>query len=344
MKPSQSHFYFSETAIFAQVHVPYNRLIDIKEKINFNQFNLIICQKLNILTGVKYSATKWSPLLLFKCVWLGIYFDYSDAELEYQLKNRIDFKEFLDLGLKDPVPDEKTIWKFREDLRKKNADKDLFNCFKDQLKLHGFSFDGDHILDGTLIEAEGRCTSHETDEKIKEGNPPESRKNNPNSMAQTDMEASWKTKGKKSFFGYLALILAVKKYKFITSYCVDSAHVDERKNVLELVKEIYSEFKILSDKGFVGEALKQAMKEKGFDFVAMQKEYLFSDDLFEVLTTNYKISQERARVEHIFANMRQIFGFGKLRSIGLTANTFTIGMKCMIHNMLRFVSIENGRV
>lgn len=341
MKPSQSHFFFSETAIFAQVHVPYNRLNEIKDKIDFEQFNAILCQKLGIIPGVKQSATKWSPLLLFKCVWLGIFFDYSDAELEYQMKNRIDFKEFLEFGLKDPVPDEKTIWKFREDLRKENADKDLFNSFNDQLKLHGFSFDGDQIVDGTIVEAEGRCTSPKTDELIKEGNPPESRKNNHNSMAQTDLAASWKSKGEKSFFGYLALIMALKKYKFITSYHVDSAHVDERKNVLELVKNMYAQFKILADKGFVGEALRKAMKERGFDFVAMQKEYLFSDDLFDTLASNYQISKERARVEHVFGNMRQIFGFGKLRSIGLVANSFTIGMRCMIHNMLRFISIEN---
>jgi transposase, IS5 family len=343
MKPSQSHFFFSETAIFAQVHVPQNRLIDIKEKIDFEQFNSILFQKLKIIPGLKYSATKWNPMMLFKCVWLGILFDYSDAELEYQMKNRIDFKEFLDLGLKDSVPDEKTIWKFREDLRNKNVDKDLFNSFNDQLKLHGFSFDGDHIVDGTIVEAEGRCTSPKTDDLIKDGNPPESRKNNHNSMNQTDLDASWKSKGGKSFFGYLALIMALKKYKFITSYHVNSAHVDERKNVLDLIKNVHTQFKILADKGFVGEALRQAMKERGFDFVAMQKEYLFSDDLFDTLASNYQISKERARVEHVFGNMRQIFGFGKLRSIGIVANSFTIGMRCMIHNMLRFVSIENGR-
>lgn len=343
MKPSQSHFYFSETAIFAQVHVPHNRLIEIKEKIDFEQFNLVLCQKLKITVGVKFNATKWSPLMLFKCVWLGIFFDYSDSELEYQMKNRIDIKEFLDLGLNDPVPDEKTIWKFREDLRIENADKDLFNSFNDQLKLHGFNFDGDHIIDGTIIEAEERCTSQKTNDIIKEGGLPESRKNNPNSLAQTDLAASWKTKGKNSYFGYLALIMALKQHKFITSYHVDSAHVDERKNVLELVKNICFKIKILADKGFVGEELKIAMKELGFDFVAMQKEYLFSDDFLDVIADNMKISKERARVEHVFGNMRQIFGFGKLRSIGLVANTFTIGMRCMIHNMLRFVSIENGR-
>ena len=259
------------------------------------------------------------------------------------MKNRIDCKEFLELGLHDPVPDEKTIWKFREDLRKENADKDLFDTFNDHLKLHGFNFNDDHILDGTIVEAEERCTSPKTNDLIKEGGVPDSRKDNPNSMAQTDLAASWKSKGKNSYFGYLALILALKKHKFITSYHVDSAHVDERKNVLELVKNIWFKIKILADKGFVGDELKIAMKELGFDFVAMQKEYLFADDFLDVIADNMKISKERARVEHVFGNMRQIFGFGKLRSIGLVANKFTIGMRCMIHNMLRFVSIENGR-
>lgn len=344
MKPSQNYFYFSSYWIYSQIQIPANRLIELKAKIDFEQFKPVIYSKLNLIDGVTYNATKWDPMLLFKCVLLGVYFDYSDAELEYQLKNRLDFKHFLEFDHSDLVPDEKTIWKFRDDLRKVNADKDLFNSFNDQLKLHGFDFDGDHIIDGTIVEAEERCTSQKTNDIIKEGGLPESRKNNPNSMAQTDLAASWKTKGKNSYFGYLALIMALKKHKFITSYHVDSAHVDERKNVLDLVKNIWFKIKILADKGFVGEELKIAMKELGFNFVAMQKEYLFADDFLDVIADNMKISKERARVEHVFGNMRQVFGFGKLRCIGLVANSFTIGMRCMIHNMLRFVSIENGRV
>lgn len=343
MKPSQNYFYFSSSWIYAQIQIPANRLIELKSKIDFEQFRPVIYSKLNLIEGLTYNATKWDPMLLFKCVILGVYFDYSDSELEYQLKNRLDFKHFLEFDHSDLVPDEKTIWKFRDDLRKVNADKDLFNSFNDQLKLHGFSFDGDHIIDGTIVEAEERCTSQKSNDMIKEGGLPESRKNNPNSMAQTDLAASWKTKGKNSYFGYLALIMALKQHKFITSYHVDSAHVDERKNVLELVKNIWFKIKILADKGFVGEELKDAMKALGFDFVAMQREYLFSDDFLDVIADNLKISKERARVEHVFGNMRQVFGFGKLRSIGLVANTFTIGMRCMIHNMLRFISIENGR-
>jgi IS5 family transposase len=343
MKLQDTHLFFSESDLFAQISVAQNRLLEMKQAIDFDAFYPVLKEKLKLVDGVTFNATKWHPLFLFKCVLLGSMFHYSDAQLEYQLKNRLDFKMFLDLEAMGEVPDEKTIWDFREKLIKNNAEKELFNSFNDQLKLHGFCFEGEHIIDGTLHECEHRCTSPKTDEMIKQGHLPESRSSNPKSLSQTDLDASWKTKGKNSYFGYLGLVMVLKKYKFITSYHVDSAHVDERVNVPELVKDIFVAFKIIADKGFVSEGLKETMRKLGFNFVAMQKEYQFSSDCLEIRAENKLISKVRARVEHVFGNITQAIGSNKLRTIGIERNSFQIGMRYMIHNMLRFVSIQNGR-
>lgn len=342
MKLTKSYLFFSETDYFKKVLVRQNRLLDLKEKIDFEPFVSVINKQLNINEFVKQSASKWEPLFLFKCILLGIIFDYSDEELEFQIINRADFKIFLDLGLLDDVPDKSTLWLFREDLVNSNAHKPLFDSFLDQIKLLGYPIEGDRIVDGTVHETERRCSSHEMNEKIKAGEIPEKWQSNPNVLSQKDLDASWRTEGKKSYFGYLSLIMVLSNLKLITNYSIDSAHVDERKNVVELVENEPTEFDAYADKGFVSKELKEGMKEKGVNFIAMEKEYLFSDNLEEVIKDNKVISKIRARVEHVFGNITMMMPQRPLRLIGIERNTFKIGMMYMLHNMFRLISIENS--
>ena len=55
-------------------------------------------------------------LLLFKMLVLQKLHNISDAELEYQVNDRLSFMQFLGLGLEDAVPDATTVWSFREQL------------------------------------------------------------------------------------------------------------------------------------------------------------------------------------------------------------------------------------
>jgi IS5 family transposase len=342
MKPTKSHLFFSETDYFKKVMVSQNRLIDLKERIDFEPFKSVLNQQLNINEFVKQSASKWEPLFLFKCLLLGIIFDYSDEELEYQLINRADFKVFLDLELMDNVPDKSTLWLFRESLVNSNSHKPLFDSYLDQIKLLGYSFKDERIVDGTVHETEHRCTSHEVDEKIKSGHVPEEWAKNPNILCQNDLTASWRSEGKKRYFGYLALIIVLSKYKFITNYAISPAHIDERKNVVGLVENEVHEFIAYADKGFVSQELKTKMNQKGVNFIAMEKEYLLSEDLPEVEKSNKAISKIRARVEHVFGNITMMMPQRPLRLIGIERNTFKIGMMYMLHNMFRLISIENS--
>ncbi|MDR2394504.1 MAG: transposase [Treponema sp.] len=41
-------------------------------------------------------------------------YNSSDAQTEYQIKNRLSFMRFFGLSLYDTVPDEKTIGEYRE--------------------------------------------------------------------------------------------------------------------------------------------------------------------------------------------------------------------------------------
>ena len=46
------------------------------------------------------------------------YYGLGDKQVEYQIIDRSSFKKFLGLESGDKVPDEKTVWLFRENLTK----------------------------------------------------------------------------------------------------------------------------------------------------------------------------------------------------------------------------------
>jgi IS5 family transposase len=58
------------------------------------------------------------------------YYGLGDKQVEYQIIDRTSFKNFLKLETGDKVPDEKTVWAFRENLTKLGLIEDIFVEFK----------------------------------------------------------------------------------------------------------------------------------------------------------------------------------------------------------------------
>ena len=53
----------------------------------------------------------------------------SEKQAEYQINDRLSFKEFLGLSAGDRVPDSRTIWLFQENMIQKNLEEKLFEQF-----------------------------------------------------------------------------------------------------------------------------------------------------------------------------------------------------------------------
>src|SRR4030042_2128105 len=68
-------------------------------------------------------------VLMFKILILQRLYNLSDAQMQYQLLDRLSFHRFLGLGLCATVPDEQTICLFREKLTVQGVIEKLFNRF-----------------------------------------------------------------------------------------------------------------------------------------------------------------------------------------------------------------------
>jgi len=74
----------------------------------------------------------------------------ADDRLEYLINDRLSFQRFLGLGLGDKVPDSKSIWKFREDLKNSGGHETIFNLFKQALREKGIVTQAGSIIDSTI--------------------------------------------------------------------------------------------------------------------------------------------------------------------------------------------------
>jgi IS5 family transposase len=66
---------------------------------------------------------------------LMAWYNLSYNQAEYQINNRLDFMRFLDVEIGTKLPDENTIWDFKEALKKHGLDRELFELFNSKLQI-----------------------------------------------------------------------------------------------------------------------------------------------------------------------------------------------------------------
>ncbi|MEE9337936.1 MAG: transposase [Methylococcaceae bacterium] len=77
-------------------------------------------------------------VLMFKLLVLQQLHNLSDDRIEYQIRDRLSFMDFLGLQFEGRVPDAKTVWLFRERLKEQKLMDTLFDRFHEQLVEQGY--------------------------------------------------------------------------------------------------------------------------------------------------------------------------------------------------------------
>ena len=94
------------------------------------------------------------------------------------------------------------------------------------------------------------------------------------------------------------------------------------------------------DSAYVGEKIDTGLKERGFLPMICEKGYRNKKLTEEQKKMNQVKSSVRCRVEHIFGAQKMRMGNEILRSIGFARARFWIGMRNLMYNMSRFVSLK----
>lgn len=106
-------------------------------------------------------------VLMFKVLILQRLYGISDAQAEYQIKDRLSFMRFLGLSLCDAIPDEKTIWLFRERLVQVRAIDTLFYRFTRKLEDKSLITCEGSIVNASFVDVPRQRDSKDENDIIK---------------------------------------------------------------------------------------------------------------------------------------------------------------------------------
>src|SRR5690606_13531030 len=95
----------------------------------------------------------YDVVAMFKILILQSLYNLSDHQIEFQVKDRLSFMNFLGLSLGDRVPDETTVWLFREQLKAAELIDPLFEQFEAFLNEAGFQAQKGQIIDASIVPA-----------------------------------------------------------------------------------------------------------------------------------------------------------------------------------------------
>jgi IS5 family transposase len=281
-------------------------------------------------------------VFMFKILILKKLHNLSDEKTEEKIRDSISWRDFLGITFSDIVPDAKTIWLFAEQLKDFGLERVLFDRFNDALDAHGFKAKSGTIVDGSFVEVPKQRNTKEENEQIKAGEIPESISSNPHVLSQKDTDAEWAKKGNEVHFGYKNHVLADAEHKFVRDYAVTGASVHDSIPYLSILPEkaAYEGQAAYADSAYVGEEIEKKLLERKYSPQICAKGFKNKPLTEEQKESNRKKSKVRCRVEHIFGAMKVRCRDEVLRTIGLERAAFWIGIRNLVYNLGRFVSLK----
>ena len=264
----------------------------------------------------------------------GRYYNLSEEQTEYQIKDRLSFQKFLGLTLADAVADKNTIWDFKQRLIEAGVMEKLLERFKEHLKDQGLIAQEGKIVDARFIDVPRQRNSRSENEAIQEGKTAEEWEDQAAKLRQKDTDARWAKKGEEVHFGYKNHVKVDEKSKLIEKYEVTDASVHDSQKIEDLVEK--GDGRVHGDSAYRSAQIEKDLKEKAVESRIHEKGYRNRPLTEEQKESNRQKSRVRARIEHVFGYKTNSMGGIFLTCIGMRRTTAAIGLMNLIYNMARY--------
>ena len=289
-------------------------------------------------------AKPYDVVMLFKILILQRYYGLGDSQVEYQILDRTSFKTFLGLETGDKVPDEKTVWSFRERLTKTGLVEELFAQFTSFLEEKELILNEGQMVDASFTVAPRQRNTREENKKIKNGEGNDLWKDKPNKKKHKDIDARWAKKNGETFYGYKNHAKVDAKSKFINTYTVTDASVHDSQVLDDLLTEKDKEQDLYADSAYTGEDQDKTIAKYEMKNKVHEKGYRNKPLSEEQKASNTKKSKIRARVEHVFGFMEQSMNGLVLKSVGILRATGIIGLINLTYNLFRYEQVRRLKI
>lgn len=317
-----------------------NPLDKISNVIDFEIFRTSIEGKLiNTSKKSNAGAKPFDVVLMFKILILQRYYGLGDKQVEYQILDRTSFKNFLGLDSGDKIPDEKTVWAFRENITKSGLIEDLFNEFNSFLESKALILNQGQMIDASFTLAPRQRNTQEENEKIKNGQGDELWNDKPHKKSHKDIDARWTKKNNQTYYGYKNHAKVDTKSKFINTFVVTSASVHDSQAMDGLLNQDDQGQELYADSAYIGEKQEETIAKHKMINKVHEKGFRENPLNEQQKKSNTEKSRTRARVEHVFGFMEQSMNGLKLKSIGITRATGIIGLINLTYNLFRYEQV-----
>lgn len=321
-----------------------NPLEAISNVFDFEYFRPILEERLlNTNKKSDAGAKPFDPVLMFKIILIQRYYNLGDEQVEYQIVDRTSFKSFLGLESGDKVPDQKTIWAFRERLTNLGLVEDLFDKFRDYLKDKGLIFNEGKIIDASFTEVPRQRNTREENKQIKEENGDELWNDNSYKKSHKDIDARWTQKNGENYYGYKDHVKIDAKSKLIDTYIVSDASVHDSRALELLLTEEDENQPLYADSAYTGPDQEQAILDFKMDNQVCEKGRRNKPLSSEQIAKNRIKSKTRSRVEHVFGFMERSMRGLYIWSIGLARATGIIGLINLTYNIFRYEQLLRAK-
>ncbi len=249
--------------------------------------------------------------MMLRIYFLQQWFNLSDPAAEDALYDSVSMRHFvgIDLGA-ERAPDETTICRFRHLLERQNLGSALFEYVLEYLEVNGIKIGRGTIVDATLISA-----------------PPSTK----NKDQKRDPDMHQTKKGNQWFFGMKAHIGVDSRTKLIHAVVATAANVHDSHCLPDLLHG--EETKVWGDSAYQGQGEVIAACAPGAQDMTNRR-YRRKGVVDEAERARNKTkSKIRAKVEHPFLVIKQIFGFAKTRYRGLEKNAHRLFVTCALANL-----------
>ncbi|MEC5162562.1 MULTISPECIES: IS5/IS1182 family transposase [unclassified Janthinobacterium] len=142
-------------------------------------------------------------------------FNLSDEQMEFPLLDRLSLQRFVELRSSSQIPDQTTIWTFKERLIPAGASESIFEAVSGGWVSMAISRGG-QMADASIVQAPKQSLRTKETALVKEGAMPIEW--NPAKRPQKDMDARWTKKHGESYFGYKVSAMP----RSATSWCARS--------------------------------------------------------------------------------------------------------------------------
>lgn len=285
------------------------------------------------------SAAGRKPLdrvLMFKLLIVQRLHNVADEKLQYLVTDRLSFMRFLGLDLASDVPDARTVWAFRESLRKHGLIEPLFERLHEALHALGVTLKSGQIIDATFVPVPVQRNSRDENAQIKAGEVPAAWVDQPRKLAHKDVDARWTMKNAQYHYGYKNHVNIDAQTKLITaSHCTPAQVHDGGAFDGLLRKAEVGGAQVWADSAYRSKDREAALQASGHTSQINElgrKDQPLSEPQKQ---SNRVKSKVRSRVEHVFGAIHNEMGGIFLRSIGLARAKAGVGLMNLAYNLKR---------